>query len=380
MAMPTIPTAAEIRARIISDLEAAFNQTTPALPKSFNRVLAGAVAGFVLLCYQAILWGYAQIFPDRADRFALVLLAKLVGITPTGEVAAKISADVAGTNGQTVLEGTLFTAPNGYVYKVTTGGLIALGVADCELTCLTAGDAGNLADGVLLSIVSADPNLTGAATVTGTVTTGADAETLEHLRDRVVARYKKRTTGGSPADYELWGLETPHFVWVSPYTGIPPVGVIVYGKVDNQTDGIPTAAQLLELASYLDEDPDTAKRHRKPITDEVECLPISRFLFDVAIKIKDGTSILKANIETAIEEYLESLEPYNEGVSAARIDTVTESGVASVAVALAQEAGATILETTITETLTGTSISGTGYVLYGGEFAKMNSCAFTDVV
>ncbi|MBE3129551.1 MAG: hypothetical protein IMZ54_02390, partial [Acidobacteria bacterium] len=57
MAMPTIPTAAEIRARIISDLEAAFNQTTPALPKSFNRVLAGAVAGFVLLCYQAILWG-----------------------------------------------------------------------------------------------------------------------------------------------------------------------------------------------------------------------------------------------------------------------------------------------------------------------------------
>jgi len=48
MPIPTIPTAAEIKARIIADIENELNQTTPALFKAFNRVLAGAIAGFIL--------------------------------------------------------------------------------------------------------------------------------------------------------------------------------------------------------------------------------------------------------------------------------------------------------------------------------------------
>ena len=81
MAIPTIPTAAEIKARIKSDIENKINQTTPALPKAFNDVLAGALAGLILLLYQAILWTYRQIFPTTADITALELLGALVNIT-----------------------------------------------------------------------------------------------------------------------------------------------------------------------------------------------------------------------------------------------------------------------------------------------------------
>ena len=79
MALPTIPTVSEIRARIITDIEGKIDQTTPALPKAFVKVLAGAIAGIVILLYNAILWVYRHIFPETADYAALVLLGKLVG-------------------------------------------------------------------------------------------------------------------------------------------------------------------------------------------------------------------------------------------------------------------------------------------------------------
>ena len=80
MAIPTIPTAKEIRDRIIADIENKLNQTTPALPKAFNRVLAGAISGMILLLYQAIVWTYRQIFPSTADDLTLELLGSLVNI------------------------------------------------------------------------------------------------------------------------------------------------------------------------------------------------------------------------------------------------------------------------------------------------------------
>ena len=65
MAIPVIPTPTEIKDRIISDLETKLNQTTPSLPKAFNRVLAGAIAGFILLLYQAILWVYTGKYSQK---------------------------------------------------------------------------------------------------------------------------------------------------------------------------------------------------------------------------------------------------------------------------------------------------------------------------
>lgn len=379
MAMPKIPDKVTIKNRIIADLETALGQTTPWLPKAWNRSIAGSLTGLFLLCYNAILWVYEQAFPEKADYEALILLGKLVGLVPTKSVAAIITADVAGTEGETVAVGTLFQSTTGIVYKVTTGGIISSGVASCILTAQTRGEAGNTADGEVLSIVSADPVLTGTATVTGTTTSGAEAESEEHFRARVVARYKRRVTGGSPADYENWGLETPHFVWVSPYAHESiPGRVVLYGRVDNQPDGIPTAAQLLELKNMVTYDPETGKKYRRPIGDEVECLAISRYLFDIEISIKDASALVKANIENALIEYLDSLEPYNEGISSLRNDAVTNAGISAAIGSIAKEAGATILQIVVKETLTGTTVNN--YILYGGEHAKMNSITFEDVV
>jgi uncharacterized phage protein gp47/JayE len=376
MAMPTIPTVAEIRARIISDMETAIGQTVPWLPKALTKVIAGAIAGIDILLYNSILWVYSQAFPDTADYDALVLLGKLVSIVPTGAVKAVITANVYGTNGESVAAGTTyFSTPGRSVYQVTTGGTIAGGLFLATLTALTAGEAANVANGVELSIVTPDTALTGSAIVVGTTTDGEDAESEEQFRVRVVARYKRRHTGGSPADYYLWGLEAPHFIWVSPVAGDAPGDVWVYGEVDNETDGIPTSAQLLTLAAYLTTDPATGLATRKPIGDTISCFPITRKVFNFEINISNSSTTTETAITAAIAEYLASLAPYNEGVTLERADAVTNTGTSSAANDVAKEAGAVILQLTVREASTGGEANN--YMLYGGEKAKIGTATYT---
>ena len=380
MAMPTIPTVAEIKARIVADIETEIGQTTPSLPKSWNSVIAGACAGVIVLLYQAALWVYRQIFPETADYAALVLLGKLVQIYPARSNQAVITANVYGTIGESVVSGTtLFKSDTGTIYLVTTGGVIgAVGYVECTLTAQTYGDIGNIEDGAELRIVTPDTALTGTAIVTGTTTEGADNETEASFRARVIARYKKRFTGGSPADYELWGLEAPHFIWVSPYAGNEPGTVWIYGEVDNQVDGIPDTAQLATLKEYVTVDPEAGLETRRPIGAEITTFPISRKTFNFDISISGASTATKSDIETVLSDYLLSLSPYNEGVTLERNDAVTDTGASSVVNDVARSNGATVISLIVRDGDSSSPLAN--YILYGGQKAKLGTVSFTDMV
>lgn len=380
MSFPTIPTATEIKDRIISDVETSINQTTPALPKAFTRVIAGAFAGVVVLLYQVIQFTYRQIFPDTADEEALKLLGALVGVNILPAEFAVLSVNVPGTDTTAVGTTVQFRGSNGIVYQVTTAGTVSGGQATVEITALESGEIGNLPDGSTLDIVSPVIGLDGTAEVVTTITSGDDQESLDSYRTRVSAAYKKRRTGGSPADYESWGLEAPNFVWVSPLDQTTlPGDVLVYGKVDNQTDGIPSGAQLTELESYLlSSDPDgTAIRDRHPIGPPLDVQAIERELFDIEVFIQNGTPEIESDVTDAIEQYVENQEPYNEAISLVRNDTISEGGIANAGNDVANPAGATI--TSIILTQVDGSIVIPSYQLFGGTWGKVNDIAFTDV-
>jgi len=379
VAIPTIPTIQEIKDRIVADLENKLNQTTPALPKAFNNVLAGALAGLFILLYQAILWVYRQIFPQTADIAALELLGALVGINRLAATFAVLTADVAGTNGYSPPEGTLFRSSNDVVYKITTTEAISGGVASVVLTALTSGEAGNLPNGTILDIISPDPDLVGTAEVTATTTSGDDAESNDSLRARVISEYQKRRTGGAPADYEAWGLETPNFDWISPLDSpTTPGEVQVYGKVDNQPDGIPTGNQLSELYEYLTKDPDTGLRTRHPIGPDILTFPIERFSFDIEIFIQGSTPALESQIDLAVTDYVETQEPYNDAVHTVKKDTISEGGISNIANDIANPVGATVTNVVLKQTSDSLIISS--YQLFGGIFGKVNSIIYTPVV
>ena len=172
MALPTIPSVEDIKNRIIADVEGKINQLVPALPISFVRVLASAIAGIIFLQYQAVIWVYKQIFPDSADDDSVARLGAIVAIFRVNAVNAILLCDVPGTGPQ-VNQGTLFTGSNNVVYSVTTTTAIVAGNApNTPLRALTSGDIGNLINGEVLEINQADANLEGTATVTSNDTSG----------------------------------------------------------------------------------------------------------------------------------------------------------------------------------------------------------------
>ena len=378
MAIPTIPTISEIKDRIVADIENKIGQTVPLLPKAFVRVLAGALAGVIVLLYQAILWVYRQIFPQTADMLSLRLAGAIVNVNPLPAVFAQITADVFGDNGYDPPEGTLFRSSVGVVYKISSTNTIAGGVASCTLDAQVSGDIGNITNGSELAIVSPDPQLTGVATVTDTVVSGDDAESDDSYRARVIAEYQKRKTGGAPADYEAWGLEAPNFNWISPLDSPTTAGIVqVYGRVDNQPDGIPTGSQLTELETFLTTDPTSGLRTRHPIGPPVETLPITRRLFDIEIFIQNPTGPLEADITVGVTDYLENQTPFNEAINFVRTDTISEGGIAGVGNDIANPEQATVTAVILTDVAAAVAIQS--YQLFGGEFGKVNSITYTEV-
>lgn len=377
--LPTIPTAKEIKDRIVSDLDSKLNQTTPLLPKAFNRVLAGAIAGVILLLYQAILWVYRSIFPETADITSLRLLGTLVDVEQLPATFAVLECTVPGQESAVVAEGVLFRGANNTVYKVTTAGVVTGGTATVQMTAQESGENGNLSNGSILDIVSPDPLLTGTATVTDTITDGDDAESDDSFRTRIISAYKKRKTGGSPVDYEAWALETPNVDWASPLdSSTLPGDVEVYIRVDNQPDGIPTQSQLDQVLQYLLINPDTGLRDRHPIGPYPIPKPITRREFDIEIFIQDGTPQIESDIESAVIDYLETRQPFNIAISLIRTDTISRGGISDVANDIANPLGATVTSSNLTQVDPLLQIPS--YQLFGGEFGKVRNITFTAVL
>lgn len=378
MPLPAIPSIEEIKNRIISDVEGKINQFIPILPLAFTRVVASAIAGIIYLLYQAILWVYKQIFPASADDVSLALLGAIVGVFRVAEVQAVILCTVPGTGPQ-VDAGTLFVGSNGVTYIVqTTTAIVAGEATDVPMLALTGGDIGNLINGEELIITSTDLDLTGTAEVTSTQTPGADEESLESFSARVSIRYRVRDINGSVGAYTINGLETPNFIWIGPFADESLPGTVnVYGEVDNQPDGIPTTSQLTQLLSFLTNDTDTGKEYRRPISDTLNTLAISRKEFDLEVFINTSSAELNADIEVAVRTFISTLKPFIDGVTSPRNDVLTNAGVVSVANAIATQESALVTQVTITDVVTG--FIEVSYSFLGGEHGKFRNVTFTVV-
>jgi uncharacterized phage protein gp47/JayE len=379
MALPQIPTATEIYNRIIIDITGKINQGVPSLPLSFVKVLAKAVAGVCYLKYFAILWVYKQIFPQTADYETKEKMGAIVGLYPDPAVSAILLCTIPGITGQWVYSGELFIGANGVVYRVTTSTEIIAGEATAvPLLALTSGEIGNLEIGETLDIIQTNLSLTGTAEVTSISTTGSEKESEESFGAVVIARYRRRITGGSPADYYFWGLECPNFDWIGVYAtvGYPSV-VTIYGHVDNQTDGIPTAPQLVELEDYLTNDPVTGKAWRKPTNDTLDINATDVLEYDIELTIRDGNLTVKTDIETEIRSYVPTLRPFIEGISDIKNNSLASGDLIGIANDIASESDSKVTVCEITR-VSG-SVVQDEFILTGGVMAKVRNLTWVDI-
>lgn len=142
------------------------------------------------------------------------------------------TAVFTGTNGVAILAGLTVTRQDGETYTITTGATVASGSATVTILDNAPGIQGNAITGTPLTLGSA-PLGVNAAGVSGAARDGADAETDDALRTRMLQIYAAPSQGGARSDYVEWAMQVPGVTraWVTPL-GSGAGTVIVYTMFD----------------------------------------------------------------------------------------------------------------------------------------------------
>lgn len=394
----TTPTTKDINDNIIAQLESSLNQTIPLLPKSFMRVLAKALAGVFVILYKYGGFMFLQVFVRTASSNSTTIngeevvplteWGRLTGVgDPAAATHAELLIDITVNNETGILPSgsQLVNTDNGVTY--ITIGAISLNAATVPATIRAvsdqtdgggAGAIGNLDPGAVVSFANPLANVARDAVVVSQTVTGADAETTEAYRQRVIDRFQKRPQGGAYADYEQWGEEPAGIVNIYPYTSDCPGQVDLYVEATPESsgdpDGIPTTAQLQEVLDSVELD-QNGLASRRPANALVNSFPITRVGFDVQVTglTVDNLAQVQSTITAAIEEYFLDREPFLEGLSVLpRRDRITRSAVGGAVDDIVSAAGGIFSSVIVTQAAVNIEL----YSLGIGEKAKASTVTF----
>lgn len=388
-----VPTTAEVSANIIAQLEASLSTSIPLLPKAFSRVLAKAQAGVFVLLYKYAGFTFLQLFVAHATMDEtivngatvrpLVLWGNLFGVgDPTAAVRAELVVDVTvyDETGQ-IDAGTKLIRPDTQViYTVKTAVLLNAPTVQVTIVASSdpndnggAGDIGNLEVGDEVEFASTPSKFGRTATVSSVAVTGADGESEDDYRARVIAQVQTPPQGGAYADYVTWALGVTGINHVYPYTSDTPGEVDVYVEAteasSGSADGIPTGSQLTAVADAIELDV-SGLASRRPANAAVNVSAITRTGFDVTVVglDVDDEATVQSEIDAGLDEYLRDREPYIIGVSVLpRKDRISATEVASVVSGIAAAAGGTVTSVVLSIS----SVTQTVYTLGPGEKAKL---------
>ena len=234
--------------RIDADLESRLS--TSQLRRSNAKVYARVLAGVSHELHGFIEFLSRQLFFDTAEAEYLDRWASIYGLVRKQPSLA--SGTVVFTvleEGATVPEGTLLQADNEAVYETTS----AVSEGKASVRALTAGTAGNVSAGDTLVLVSPIEGISSECKTAEGISGGADEETDESLRARLLSRVREPPHAGTAADYKAWALEIEGVTraWVYPLEGGPGTVTIRF-VCDNSSDILPSAEMIKKVQAYID--------------------------------------------------------------------------------------------------------------------------------
>lgn len=387
----SIPTTSELFETYKAAFEAKFGQTTPLNERSFIQVLSAQLAAGNIGNYKAQAYAEKQVFATTATGDNLDVMGADWSLTRTPAEAAQFTITMDAAYGAELPVTVDFVGiTNGVRYSVDAPATETGGVITAQVTAKTSGVVGNLNVGDQMQISAALPDIGSQATITVQTNIGADEESDDDFKVRILDKKQGTSGGGNSTDYRAWAQAVANVDRAYPFNGNPvtdlseslPLERTVYVKADEtiDPDGIPTTAILDAVRDALNTDPDTGiSRDLLGQVDELLYVePITRTPLDVNII---GLSVnaaletqIKDEIETALEAYFLAKEPYVDGLDATtnKKDTVTSGDISKTIIDVVSAYGGTI-ETTTFELA---SVVKTTYTVNPNQLLKLGSIIY----
>jgi len=258
----------------------------------YARVLSGLAHG---------LYGYVdylanQIIYDTAEAEFLARWASIWGVTRKPASTATGSVTFAVSSGAVIPSGTLLQALDGVQYQTTADATVTVPTATASVAALVAAAAGNRTTGQTLTLTSPIVGVQSSATA-GALTGGADLESDDDLRARLIDRIQQPPHGGDAHDYVTWALEVPGVTraWCFPLE-LGEGTVTVRFVRDDDASLIPDAGEVAAVQAYIDA--------LRPVTAAVTVVAPTAVPLAFSIAVAPNTAAVKAAVQAELSDLI----------------------------------------------------------------------------
>ncbi len=251
-----IPSLKTIISRMDTDAEGRLPGAQPRLRRSLLGIAIRAVAGSIYGLYSVISKVVDYIMPDSCtgwilDRWAAIFLK----VPRKSATLASGNITFTGTNGVDVPAGTAVQRADGVEFVTDALVTIAFGVASAAITANETGADYNTSAAVTLTLTAPISGINSDATVAGYgITGGADIESDDSLRSRLLDVLRNPPQGGNATDYKVWAREVTGVTraWSYPLEGGAGNVVVRFMMDDSYGDGIPLAGDVTTVQDYIE--------------------------------------------------------------------------------------------------------------------------------
>lgn len=293
------PSQADLIDRAAADIEAGLPGTDARLRRSNLAVLARMHAGGVHGLYGYLDWLAQQLLVDTAETIFLDRHAGIWGVLRVPAAFSSGPVAVTGTSGVVVPSGTQMLRSDGAAFVSTADVTLASGTASVQVAAVESGAAGNALAGTQMSFVQPLAGVASVAAVgAGGLVGGADRETDDALRARVLARIQQAPMGGAQADYVAWALQVPGVTraWCYPLEGGPGTVTVRFVR-DGDASLIPDSGEVAAVQAYIDD--------RRPVCAQVTVAAPTALPLNMAITLTPNTLAVRNAVTAELADVLQ---------------------------------------------------------------------------
>lgn len=344
--------------RNIAIIESKLNQTVPSVDKAYNRVLAIVFGTIQTETVKLSVERALQCLALTASGQNLDDIGREYSIIRKPATAAVLRGTIPTTTSVTLPQTVSLIGDNNSVrYFPNSSYASVANIITADVTADELGVSGNLevADTLQMNTQIAGSSTT--MTVTSIITVGAEEESDDAYRQRILTEIRTVKGGGNSSDHRKWAEEVAGVFRAFPYSGLPiddpgtdaPLDRTVYveANTDIDSDGIAPPSLLTSVRDSINTDPETGL-DRSPLglnDDQLYVVSIYRndVYFEVRgldVPVSDEASV-KSNIESALVVYARSVAPYIDGLDfeGDRNDVITDLVISSIVQSIVADVG-----------------------------------------